>query len=233
LSREYCLKKVSMKFHAAIFDLDGVIVSTDEFHYLGWKKIADEEGIFFDRERNHRLRGVSRMESLEILLEPSGRQYTREEKEVLAARKNAYYRELLATLSARDILPGVMNFCEGLRNRHILLAIGSSSRNAREILQRVGLDTYFDAVADGSDISRSKPDPEVFLLAAQRLGVSPEHALVIEDAESGVSAALAAGCFCLGVGMAANDPRVHFRGKDLREIDVEELLSCMAAKAAL
>jgi beta-phosphoglucomutase len=180
-----------------------VIVSTDEFHYLGWKKIADEEGIFFDRERNHRLRGVSRMESLEILLEPSGRQYTREEKEVLAARKNAYYRELLATLSARDILPGVMNFCEGLRNRHILLAIGSSSRNAREILQRVGLDT------------------------------SSEHALVIEDAESGVSAALAAGCFCLGVGMAANDPRVHFRGKDLREIDVEELLSCMAAKAAL
>jgi beta-phosphoglucomutase len=214
-----------MSIEAVIFVLDGVIVSTDEFHYLGWKKIADEEGIPFDRERNHRLRGVSRMESLAILLEPATRQYSAQEKEILATRKNSYYRDLLNTLSPADILPGVMEFCDALRKRGIKLAIGSSSRNSPAILQQIGLGSYFDATADGNDITRSKPDPEVFLLAAKKLGVKPADALVVEDAESGVAAAIAGGFHCIAVGAAAGDSRAHLQAADLTGVSVDDVLS--------
>jgi len=210
---------------AVIFDLDGVIVSTDEYHYLGWKKLADEEGIYFDREINHRCRGVSRMESLEVVLERADRQYTPEEKQEMAARKNNYYRQMLQRLSPDDILPGVMEILDGLKARGVKVAVGSSSRNSPTILEQIGLGDYFDATSDGNDITHSKPHPEVFLLAAERLGVPPERCLVVEDAEAGVAAAVNGGMKCLAVGNAAGDPRAQLSAPDLASISVEQMLA--------
>jgi beta-phosphoglucomutase len=214
-----------MSIQAVIFDLDGVIVSTDEFHFQGWKKLAYEEGIHFDRQINHRLRGVSRMESLEILLERSSRRYRADEKVALAARKNGYYVELLKNISPADILPGAMAILQGLRARGAKLAVGSSSKNSPLILRRIGLAEFFDATADGNDISHSKPDPEVFLVAARRLAVPPATCLVVEDAAAGVEAAIAAGMKCLALGAAAGDPRAHKSAADLTGITADEMLA--------
>lgn len=172
-----------------IFDLDGVIVSTDECHYTAWKEISEQEGIPFDRKINQRLRGVSRMESLGILLEKAGRAYSPDERVALAGKKNEHYRKLILKLTPEDILPGVSGLMNYHRMMGLRLAIGSSSRNAAAILERIGLQHYFDAVVDGNQISRSKPDPEVFLLAAARLGLEPRECLVYEDAEAGLEAA--------------------------------------------
>ncbi|MEZ6190409.1 MAG: beta-phosphoglucomutase [Phycisphaerales bacterium] len=210
---------------AVIFDLDGVIVSTDEYHYRAWKRLADAEGITFDRQVNDRLRGVSRMESLEIILERSARMYTETEKLALAEKKNNTYRALLARLSPEDILPGVNEVLEALRTRGIKLAIGSSSKNAGPILQAIGLDRAFDTVVDGTHITRSKPDPEVFTLAAKRLGVSPARCLVVEDADAGVDAALAAGMRVLAVGSAASHPGATLAAENLSQATIDDLLS--------
>lgn len=208
-----------------LFDLDGVIVSTDEFHFQGWKRLADEEGIPFTREDNERCRGVSRMESLAIVLEKASRDYTEDEKVEMATRKNEYYRRFLENdLSPDDILPGVMTVLDALRERGVRLAIGSSSRNAPIILQKIKLEPYFDAVIDGNQIQHSKPDPEVFLLGTQALGLSPETCLVVEDAEAGVSAALNGGMKVLAVGFASNDPRAHLQAKDLTAVTVDAML---------
>jgi beta-phosphoglucomutase len=207
-----------------IFDLDGVIVSTDEFHFQAWKQLADAEGIPFTRENNHRLRGVSRMESLDILLERGDRFYSTAEKFEMAERKNAAYRELLGALSPRDLLPGVRRFLDDAKALDLRLAIGSSSRNARQILQSIGLENEFDAVVDGTDILKSKPDPEVFVLAASRLALLPEECLVVEDADAGVDAAIAAGMRVLAVGAAATNPRATCFAPDLSAITIAELI---------
>ncbi len=201
-----------------IFDLDGVIVSTDDCHYRAWKSLADAEGISFDRTDNERLRGVSRMESLDIILEKAGREYSEAEKLEMATRKNENYRELILELTPNDILPGVMHFLTELKGRGVKLAIGSSSKNSPAILERIGLTGFFDAEADGNDIKRSKPDPEVFLLAADRLGLAPSSCLVVEDADAGVESALAAGMQVLGVGSAMNHPKATLRAPDLSVI---------------
>jgi beta-phosphoglucomutase len=146
-----------------IFDLDGVLVTTDEMHYRGWKKLAEEEGIPFDRSVNSRQRGVSRMESLEAMLDQAPRAYAQEEKLEMAERKNRYYREFLQTLTPDDALPGAKEMLIELRRRGIKTAIGSSSRNAPLIMKLVGLEGMVDAVVDGNHIKASKPDPEVFL----------------------------------------------------------------------
>lgn len=209
---------------AVIFDLDGVIVSTDDFHYRAWKQLADEEGIPFDRQDNERLRGVSRMESLAIILEKSTKAYSRDEKEAMAGRKNGYYRDLLTGLSPADILPGVIPLLEQLRERGVKLAIGSSSKNAGPILQAIGLATAFDVVVDGTHISNSKPDPEVFSRAGKLLGVPPAQCLVVEDADAGVEAGLAAGMPVLAVGTATGHPRATLRAENLTRITMDELL---------
>jgi beta-phosphoglucomutase len=214
-----------MALKAVIFDLDGVIVSTDESHYQAWQELADAEGIYFDRTINQRLRGVSRMESLEILLERSQRTYSPEEKIVLAFRKNTRYLELLKNLTPADLLPGALEMLQALKAAGVAVAIGSSSKNTWYILERIGLARFFDAVADGNDIAQSKPDPEVFLIAADRLGVRPRDCLVVEDARAGVEAALAAGMKALAVGYAAGDERATARAESLAEIGVKELLS--------
>lgn len=213
---------------AVIFDLDGVIVSTDEFHYLAWKELADAEGIPFDREDNERLRGVSRMESLDILLEKSSKPHTDDEKQAMAGRKNDIYRGLLQRLSPADILPGVNAVLDGLKARGIKVAIGSSSRNAGPILKAIGMAGAFDAVADGTHITRSKPDPEVFTLAASMLGIPPANCLVVEDANAGVDAGLAAGMPVLAVGSATEHPSATLRARDLSAISVDEMLGLAA-----
>ena len=191
-----------MKIEAVIFDLDGVIVSTDECHYRAWKKTADEEGIYFDRKVNDRLRGVSRMDSLEIVLERAERLYTDEEKVELAERKNNYYKEYIKKLTKDDILSGVNENLAELKAKGIKVEIGSSSKNTPDILKYIGLDNYFDAVSDGNNITKSKPDPEVFLKAADMLGVPYEKCLVVEDADSGIEAGKRAGMYTLAVNNA-------------------------------
>ncbi len=193
-----------MTYKAVIFDLDGVLCHTDEYHYLAWKKLADSLGVYFDREINNRLRGVSRMESLEIVLERyDGPALTDAEKEALAERKNAAYRESLGLMTPADLSDEVKDTLDTLRSRGLKLAIGSSSKNAPFILERIGLGGYFDAVSDGNNITRSKPDPEVFLKAAEYLGLSPADCLVVEDAVSGAEAGHAGGFRVACVGDAA------------------------------
>lgn len=180
-----------MKYKGIIFDLDGVICHTDKYHYQAWKKLADKLGIYFDQEINNRLRGVSRMESFDIILEKYHGQMSQEDKVRYAAEKNDLYRELLKNMTTDDLDPQVKETLDTLRSRGLLLAIGSSSKNAGFILERLGLDGYFDAVSDGNNISRSKPDPEVFLKAAEYLDLQPQDCLVVEDAQSGLEAAIA------------------------------------------
>ena len=184
---------------AVIFDLDGVIVSTDDCHYEAWKKMADEEGIYFDKTINNRLRGVSRMESLEIVLERAEKEYSEEEKVQLAERKNGYYKEFITKLTPNDILPGAMENLEELRKNGIKIAIGSSSKNTPIILKQIGLENYFDAVSDGNNINNSKPDPEVFLKAADMLGISYGECMIVEDADAGIEAGKRAGMKTLSV----------------------------------
>jgi beta-phosphoglucomutase len=213
-----------MSKKAVIFDLDGVIVSTDECHYRAWKSMADEEKISFDRQVNQRLRGVSRMDSLDIILEKTDKVYTYEQKEKLADRKNGYYRELLAKLTPSDILPGVMDVLTEFKKRGIQIAIGSSSRNTAYIIEKIGLKNYFGAVADGNSIRHSKPDPEVFLLAASMLHESPADCIVVEDAFAGIEAAKAGGMKAVGVGYAQYSTLADYAAADLAHISINEML---------
>ena len=174
-------------YKGIIFDLDGVICFTDQYHYQAWKKLADERSIPFDEEINKRLRGVSRMDSLEIILEKADRTYTDEEKEQMAEEKNDTYRELLGQMSPADLSDEVRDTLRELRNRGYKLAIGSSSKNTKTILARIGLGDFFDAISDGTNITRSKPDPEVFVKAAEFIGEEPKDCLVVEDADAGIA----------------------------------------------
>lgn len=184
-----------------IFDLDGVLVSTDEMHYQAWKRLAQELHITgFTREDNRRQRGVSRMTSLEIVLEKADRTYSEEEKIELAERKNGYYLELLEEMDESSVLENVKDVLEKLKNGGLLLAVGSASKNAPVILEKTGLMPYFDKISCGLDTTKSKPDPEVFLVAAKKLGLPPEECLVVEDSAAGIEAAAAGGMKSLGVG---------------------------------
>lgn len=194
---------MNMKYTAVIFDLDGVICHTDHYHYLAWKALADRLGIFFDETINNRLRGVSRMESLEIILERSEKEYTQDEKVAFAEEKNNIYKELLKNMSTADLSGEVKTTLDTLRERGVLLAIGSSSKNTRFILGQLGLGDYFDAISDGNNIVNSKPDPEVFIKASEYVGVPAEKCLVVEDALAGVQAAKAGKMDCAAIGDAA------------------------------
>ncbi|MDO4473603.1 MAG: beta-phosphoglucomutase [Eubacteriales bacterium] len=199
-----------MKQNGVIFDLDGVICFTDKYHYQAWKVMADAENIYFDEIINNRLRGVSRMASLEIILERSEKAYTEEEKKALAEKKNNIYKELLNQMSPDDLSDEVKNTLDELRERGLKLAIGSSSKNTRLILSRLGLSDYFDAISDGTNITHSKPHPEVFLMAADFLGMKPEECLVVEDARAGIDAAVAGGFESAGIGEAAEHEAVTY-----------------------
>lgn len=201
--RKEQLRAVSGKIKAVVFDLDGVLVFTDKFHYQAWKQMADGMGIYFDEEINNRLRGVSRMDSLEIILERyEGAPLSQEKKEELAAQKNETYRTLLATMTPADVSAEVRETLAELRRRGYKIALGSSSKNAKFILERVNLLDAFDAISDGTNITRSKPDPEVFLKAAEFLGENPAECLVVEDAEAGIDAGIAGGMKTAAIGDA-------------------------------
>ncbi len=194
-----------MGLRAAIFDLDGVLVFTDQFHYQAWKKMADEMGIYFDEEINNRLRGVSRMDSLEIILERyEGEPLSEQKKQELAAQKNETYRSLLQTMTPADVTDEVRETLAEIRRRGYGIALGSSSKNAKFILERVGLTDAFDRISDGNNITKSKPDPEVFVKAAEYLGERPEDCLVVEDAEAGIDAGIAGGMKTAAIGDAVN-----------------------------
>ena len=200
-----------MSIKGVIFDLDGVLVFTDKFHYQAWKKMADGMGIYFDEVINNRLRGVSRMASLDIILERyEGEPLSPEQKEALAEQKNKMYRELLATMTYADVTDDVRSTLAELRRRGYKLAVGSSSKNAKFILERTGLTDAFDRVSDGTNITHSKPDPEVFLKAAEYIGEEPASCLVVEDAESGIDAGNAGGMQTAAIGDAVNCGRAAY-----------------------
>ncbi|NLZ82410.1 MAG: beta-phosphoglucomutase [Clostridiales bacterium] len=200
-----------MKYKGIIFDLDGVICHTDKYHYKAWKQLADKLDIYFDEQINNRLRGVSRMDSLEIILERyAGAPLSQEEKVQLATEKNEIYKKLLMEMSPKDLSDEVKATLESLRKLGLKLAIGSSSRNARLILSRIGLEDFFDGISDGNNISKSKPDPEVFLKAAAMVDLKPSECLVIEDAKAGIDAAHNGGMDSAGIGDAAGYPLASY-----------------------
>lgn len=201
-----------------IFDLDGVLLSTDEMHYAAWKSIADELSIPFDRTVNNRLRGVSRMESLEIILERSTRSFSGEEKVELAERKNDRYRALLQSLTPDAVAPEVRQTLSVLKSRGMKLAVGSSSKNTKLILELTDLAHFFDAVSDGTNITHSKPDPEVFLKAAQFISLTPGDCAVVEDATAGIDAAIAGGFTSIGIGDATEYEKTEIRIFNLSDL---------------
>ena len=211
-----------MKYKGFIFDLDGVVVSTDNCHYEAWKQLADGENIYFDRKINERLRGVSRMESLEIILEKADREYTKDEKIEMAECKNGYYVDKVKRLDKSAVLPGAINFINSLKEIGVMVAIGSSSKNTKLILEKTECAGLFDAVADGNDIKNSKPAPDVFLVAAERLGLKPSECIVVEDADAGVEAALAAGMDVLAVGYAKNNKKATYSADGLNDVNLKE-----------
>lgn len=210
-----------------IFDLDGVIVTTDNFHYLAWKSIAEKENIYFDHKINNRLRGVSRSESLEIILEKANKLYSEKEKSKLVYEKNIMYRASLEELSSTDILPGILELLDLARNKGLLLAIGSSSRNAKFILEKIGLDKAFDAIVDGNCITKSKPDPEVFTKACHKLKLEPKNCIVIEDATSGIEAAKSAGTIAVAISNARESNLADYKIdsiSDFKTLLIDKLL---------
>jgi len=188
------------EMRGAIFDLDGVIVDTAKYHYLAWRRLATQLGFDFTPADNERLKGVSRMRSLEILLEVGGRSFDPATCRTLAARKNSWYVEYIRAMDAREILPGASEYIGLLRKAGVKTALASASKNAPTILERLGISGLFDAVVDGTQVTNSKPDPEAFLLAASAMGVPPRDCVVFEDAEAGVEAARRAGMGIVGIG---------------------------------
>jgi beta-phosphoglucomutase len=194
---------------ACIFDLDGVIVDTANYHFLAWKRLARELGFELTPADNENLKGVSRRRSLEIVLELGGVTATEHEKEVLANKKNTWFNDYVERMVPEEIFPGVKQLIRDLKRQGIKVGLASSSKNAKMVIQILGIQNEFDAIVDGTMIEHSKPDPEIFLLTAKKLGVSPHECVVFEDAEAGVEAALAGGMKCVGVGDAHRLNRAH------------------------
>ncbi|PRY95811.1 beta-phosphoglucomutase [Marinilabilia salmonicolor] len=208
---------------ACLFDLDGVIVDTARYHFIAWKALAEELGFEFTEKDNERLKGVSRMRSLDILLEIGNIEMEQEKKEELATRKNDHYRSFITQMKPDEILPGATEFIKELKENNIKIALGSASKNAMTILDRLQLTDWFDAVVDGTKVSKAKPDPEVFLKGAEELNVLPGECVVFEDAEAGVEAALAGGMKCVGIGTPDVLGKAHLVVSGLHEMNFDKL----------
>jgi beta-phosphoglucomutase len=185
---------------ACIFDLDGVIVDTAKYHFLAWRRLAEELGITLTEEDNERLKGVGRLESLEIILSLDGRTLPKEELVRLSDRKNVWFVNYIESMRSEEIFPGAKELFQELKKRGCKIGLASSSKNAQTVLTKLGITETFDTIVDGTMIKESKPDPEIFLTAAANLSLSPEHCIVVEDAEAGVEAAKRAGMKCVGIG---------------------------------
>ncbi len=209
---------------AVLFDLDGVLVDTAEFHFQAWRRLAEELGVAFNRQMNHGFRGVGRMECLDKLLGQHAATFVSQEKQLLAERKNAYYLEQVRKLTPRDVAAGARGLAMGLRamsDGGVRLAVVSASRNARLVLSLLGITDWFEACVDGGEVTRGKPDPQGFLLAAERLRVRPEQCVVVEDADAGLKAARGAGIKCVGVGNGVGACDLHV--EEVGELTVEGL----------
>lgn len=207
----------------AIFDLDGVLVDTAWYHFLAWKRLSDELGISFTEKDNERLKGVSRIHSLEILLELGSICASKEEKEAWAGMKNKWYVESLHSLESSALLPGTVEYLEQLKTSGILIALGSASKNAFFILERLGIYAYFDAVIDGNSVIKAKPDPEVFTKGAAKLKLEAEYCAVFEDSYAGIQAAKSAGMFAVGIGSRSNLPNADMYVNNLSELVMSQI----------
>lgn len=208
---------------AVIFDLDGVIVDTAHYHYIAWKRLASEFGITLTPQHNELLKGVSRMRSLEIVLELGNIQLPETEKEALADKKNKWFIEYIESVRPEEIFPGVREMLIDCRKKNLKVALASSSKNAPRVIELLGVASLFDTMVDGTMITHTKPDPEIFLLAAKRLGISPDKCVVFEDAEAGVEAAIAAGMKCVGVGLPEQLGKANFIVKQTADFDLNNL----------
>jgi beta-phosphoglucomutase len=218
------------KIEACIFDLDGVICDTAKYHFKAWQRLANELGFDFSEEENEQLKGVSRVESLNLILKWGGKDIRdAEEKALLAEQKNTWYLELIQHMTPRETLEGVEKFLIDLQKRGIKIALGSASKNSRMILDRIGLTHYFEVIIDGNSTSKSKPHPEVFLMGAIQLGVSPKNAIVFEDAEKGIEAAVAGGFYAVGIGKALSLDDAHIIIPGFEYIDIDEIQEALAA----
>ncbi|MBM7555828.1 beta-phosphoglucomutase [Halanaerobacter jeridensis] len=207
-----------------IIDLDGVITETSEYHFQGWKRLAEEEGIEFTREDNEQLRGVSRSRSLEILLGDKIDDYSDEEFQEMMDRKNGYYQSFLDDMDDDDLLPGARELLDEIKERGLKMAIASSSRNAKRVLNSLDISDEFDAIADGHSVEDAKPAPDIFLHAAKEIGLKPEECVVLEDAESGIDAAIAAEMIAVGVGPEERVGHGDYRFDSTADIDLEKIL---------
>lgn len=212
---------------AFIFDLDGVIVDTAKYHYLAWQKIANELNIEFTLEHNELLKGVSRVRSLDIILELGKVEASQEDKDQWLVQKNQDYLSYLVDMDKSEILPGVFPVLKFLKEKNQQIALGSASKNARPILEKTGIVSYFDAIVDGNDVTNAKPDPEVFLMAAKLLNTTPENSIVFEDSVAGVQAANIGNMTSVGIGEATTLHEAKYIFKDFTAIDtqfIEELI---------
>ena len=208
------------EMRAAIFDLDGVIVDTAKYHYLAWKRLANEYGFDFTEENNERLKGVSRTRSLEILLQIGGLTFDEPTKMQMAALKNEWYIDYIHRIDVSEMLPGVTDYLQHLRGKGIRTALGSASKNALLILERLNITGLFDVIVDGNKVAKAKPDPDVFLRAARELGTVPASCVVFEDAEAGIEAARRAGMGTVGIGNADTLKQADILLPDLRALVV-------------
>jgi len=215
---------MTSKFQAGLFDLDGVIVDTAKYHYLSWRNLAHQLGFEFTEEDNQRLKGVSRIRSLEILLEVGGLTLDEERKSALVKQKNEEYMSYVKQLDRSELLPGAEACLQQLRDQGVKIALGSASKNAPLILEKLGIDYLFDAVIDGNKVTKAKPDPEVFLLGAQQLGIPSAACVVFEDAEAGLQAARKAGMYAVGIGHPHELPSADIVFPDLHAVKLSDLL---------
>ncbi len=210
---------------AFIFDLDGVITDTAEYHFRAWKRMADEDGLPFTREDNEALRGVSRRDSLLLILK--GQPRSEAEMQALMTRKNGYYLDFIKEITPRDLLPGARDLLEELRGAGYKVGLGSASKNAREVLDRLGITALFDSVSDGFSVERQKPAPDLFLHGAAQLGLPPAECVVVEDAEAGITAALAGGFYAIGLGPRERVGAAHAVFPSLEGVKLADLLEAL------
>lgn len=210
------------KIEAFIFDLDGVLTDTAEYHYLAWKRLADEENLPFSRQDNEKLRGVSRRASLELILQ--GREVPEIKIQEMMERKNGYYREYIETITGEDLLPGSVDLLQRLQAKGYRLALASASKNAPLVVKRLGIAAYFEIIADGSSVENTKPAPDLFLFTAAKMSLAPELCLVVEDAEAGIAAAQAAGMTTIGIGPEERVGAADYIYPSVAEINLADIV---------
>ena len=213
------------EYLGAIFDLDGVLVDTAKYHFLAWKKLADQLDVPFTEENNECLKGVSRIKSLDILLSLGNKSSSEDERNKFMEQKNKEYVRYISQMDEREILPGVIELLNQLKDRKLKIALGSASKNSGLILKNTKLQDYFDVIVDGNDVSKAKPDPEVFLLGAKRIGIPASQCIVFEDAYAGIEAAKKAGMLAIGVGNRKSLPHADVLVETLENLDLSVLKS--------